>query len=32
MSLEVINQDHYAIGVFYAPGNYSLDKNTVGTC
>jgi hypothetical protein len=31
MALQVINQDHYAPFVFYAPGAYTLTKEKVGT-
>jgi hypothetical protein len=31
MSLEVINEDHYALDVFYAPGSHTLSKEDVGT-
>lgn len=31
MALQVINQDHYAPNVFYAPGTHTLTKENVGT-
>src|SRR5262245_57836281 len=31
MALEVINEDHYATEVVYAPGTYTLTKEKVGT-
>lgn len=31
MSMQVINEDHYALDVFYAPGKHSFTKELVGT-
>lgn len=31
MAVQVVNQDHYTIDVFYAPGTYALSKDSVGT-
>lgn len=31
MALQVINEDHYAPDVYYAPGTYELTKENVGT-
>jgi hypothetical protein len=31
MALEVINEDHYALDVFYAPGAHTFAKDKVGT-
>jgi hypothetical protein len=31
MSLEVINQDHYVVGVHYGAGSYQIDRATAGT-
>ncbi len=31
MSMQVINQDHYVVGVNYGAGTYVLDKDTAGT-
>ncbi len=31
MALQVINEDHYAQDVFYAPGKHTLAKDAVGT-
>lgn len=31
MSVQVINQDHYATDVYYAPGAYTITKEKVGT-
>lgn len=31
MALQVINEDHYALDVFYAPGSHTFTKEKVGT-
>jgi hypothetical protein len=31
MALQVINEDHYALDVYYAPGKHSFTKDDVGT-
>lgn len=31
VSLQVINQDHYTLGVYYTPGEYRLTRGDVGT-
>jgi hypothetical protein len=31
MSLQIINQDHYALAVHYRPGSYTLTRQEVGT-
>jgi hypothetical protein len=31
MAMQVINQDHYTVGVVYAPGRHTLTKSSVGT-
>lgn len=31
MALQVINQDHYTIDVFYAPGSFTITKEVAGT-
>jgi hypothetical protein len=31
MSLQVINEDHYALDVYYAPGTHTFTKDKVGT-
>lgn len=31
MSLQIINQDHYTLGVHYRPGSYTLTRQEVGT-
>ncbi len=31
ISLQVINEDHSTLGVFYKPGEYTLDRKSVGT-
>jgi hypothetical protein len=31
VSMQVINQDHYTQGVYYEPGEYTLERNKIGT-
>jgi hypothetical protein len=31
MSMQVINEDHYVVGVNYGAGSYTFDRNTAGT-
>ncbi len=31
MSMQVINEDHYVVGVYYAPGSHTIDRNMAGT-
>lgn len=31
MSMQVINEDHYVVGVYYGPGPHTIDRNTAGT-
>jgi hypothetical protein len=31
MSMQVINQDHYVVGVYYGAGSYTFDKGKAGT-
>ncbi|HEX2842883.1 DUF1254 domain-containing protein [Hyphomicrobium sp.] len=31
MSLQVINQDHYVVGVYYGAGSHTFDKENAGT-
>ena len=31
MSMLVVNEDHYAQAFYYAPGTYTLDRNSIGT-
>jgi hypothetical protein len=31
MSMQVINQDHYVVGVYYGPGAHAIDRSIAGT-
>ncbi len=31
MSMQVINEDHYVVGVYYGAGSHTFDRNNVGT-
>lgn len=31
MSMQVINEDHYVVGVYYGPGPHVIDRNMTGT-